>query len=87
MQPPVSVAALQTTRKETWPDKQGHFGRFGGCYVPETLFTCLQELAAAYAEAKNDPTFRRDLDHYLRTYAGRPTELYLAEQLTEYLGG
>lgn len=73
--------------KHALPDASGHFGVYGGRYVPETLFTCLEELEAAYAEAKEDPAFRRELDGYLREYAGRPTNLYFAEHLTEQLGG
>jgi tryptophan synthase beta chain len=73
--------------KECWPDAGGHFGPFGGCYVPETLYTCLQELGRAYAAAKADPSFRRELDEHLRAYAGRPTGLYFAEHLTRRLGG
>lgn len=73
--------------KETLPDASGHFGIFGGCYVPETLFTCLKDLEKAYADAQADPEFRRELNHYLKHYAGRPTELYYAEHLTHVLGG
>ncbi len=69
------------------PDLQGHFGPYGGMFVPETLMPALQELAAEYARARRDPKFRRELDHYLRDYAGRPTRLYFAERLTRELGG
>ena len=77
---------MQTT-KESWPDARGHFGVYGGCYVPETLYTCLQDVAEAYRVAKSDPAFQRELADYLRTYAGRPTELYFADHLTRRLGG
>ena len=69
------------------PDRSGHFGPFGGRYVPETLMTPLIELEEAYAKAKKNPVFRRRLDHLLTTYAGRPTPLTLAGRLTEHLGG
>ncbi|MGJ3244090.1 MAG: tryptophan synthase subunit beta [Opitutales bacterium] len=75
------------TAKETLPDVRGHFGPYGGMYVPETLMTPLFDLAEAYREAMADPDFRRALDHHLRVYAGRPTGLYFAERLTETLGG
>ncbi|MCC5805945.1 MAG: tryptophan synthase subunit beta [Opitutales bacterium] len=71
----------------TLPDVSGHFGPYGGRYVPETLMTTLLDLEAAYREAREDPEYRRELDWFLRHYAGRPTELYFAEQLTERLGG
>lgn len=69
------------------PDAQGHFGQYGGMYVPETLMTPLFELTEAYNEAKNDPKFREELAFMLKQYAGRPTELYFAERLTEHCGG
>jgi len=69
------------------PDASGHFGRYGGVYVPETLISALQQLESEYTKAKSDPTFRRDLEHYLSEFAGRPTPLYLARRLTETLGG
>ena len=69
------------------PDRYGHFGVFGGKYVPETLMAPLKELEEAYLSAKRDPVFRRELDSYLRSYAGRPTPLYFASRLTEELNG
>ena len=69
------------------PDKQGHFGPYGGMFVPETLMSALQELTAEYDRARKDSKFRRELDYYLREYAGRPTRLYFAERLTRELGG
>ena len=69
------------------PDSLGHFGPYGGRYVPETLMVALNELTAAYEEAMRDETFRAELDHLLRTYVGRPTALYFAENLTRRLGG
>jgi len=68
------------------PDEQGHFGVFGGRYVPETLMTPLLELEEAYREAKRDPVFRRELQYYLTQYVGRPTPLYFARRLSERLG-
>ena len=69
------------------PDKLGHFGPYGGMFVPETLMTALKELAAEYDRARKDPKFKRDLAYYLNEYAGRPTRLYFAERLTRELGG
>ena len=72
---------------ETLPDARGHFGPYGGMFVPETLMTALNELTAEYEKAKKDPSFRKELDFLLREYAGRPTPLYFAERLTRELGG
>ncbi len=72
---------------ETLPDARGHFGPYGGMFVPETLMTALEELAAEYTSAKQDLAFQAELDHLLRDFAGRPTPLYLAERLTNKLGG
>ncbi len=72
---------------EALPDKRGHFGSYGGMYVPETLMTPLFELTEAYHAARKDPTFQIELEHQLREFAGRPTNLYLAERLTEHCGG
>lgn len=72
---------------QSLPDARGHFGPYGGMYVPETLMTPLFELEQTYREARQDPQFQADLDHYLREFAGRPTGLYFAERLTERLGG
>jgi tryptophan synthase beta chain len=69
------------------PDAHGHFGRFGGMFVPETLMAALTELSDEYARAKNDPAFQAELDRLLHEYVGRPTPLYLAERWTEQLGG
>ncbi len=69
------------------PDGRGHFGDYGGMYVPETLMTALYELRDAYAEAKKDPLFVKELNQHLKEYAGRPTELYYARHLSEQLGG
>src|SRR6201994_4651055 len=69
------------------PTRPGRFGDYGGRYVPETLMAALEELEAAYEQAKQDPKFSAELDALLRDYAGRPTPLYLAARLTEKLGG
>ncbi len=69
------------------PDERGRFGDFGGMYVPETLMPALEELADAYAKAKNDPLFQAEYLTYLRDYVGRPSLLYNAERLTQHLGG
>ena len=69
------------------PDSRGHFGKFGGKYVIETLMPALQQLEQVYEEAKNDLQFKKDLDYYLKHYVGRPTSLYFAQRLTEHLGG
>jgi tryptophan synthase beta chain len=69
------------------PDAHGHFGQYGGRYVPETLMHPLQELEAEYFRAQKDPEFQRELSYYLREFCGRPTPLYLAERLTRELGG
>jgi len=69
------------------PDRRGHFGPYGGRYVAETLMPALTELERAYAEARRDPSFRKEFQVYLHQYAGRPTPLYFAERLTHKLGG
>jgi len=69
------------------PNASGHFGQFGGLYVPETLMTPLYELTKAYKAAKQDPEYNRVLDEYLREFAGRPTNLYFAERLSEHCKG
>ena len=69
------------------PDKQGHFGQFGGRYVPETLMPALLELDEAYRRYKKDREFRAEFEYYLRQYVGRPNPLYFAANLTEKLGG
>jgi tryptophan synthase beta chain len=69
------------------PDARGHFGLFGGKYVPETLMSPLDELEEAYRAARADPDFEAELRTYLRDYVGRPTPLYLARRLSEHLGG
>ena len=69
------------------PDAGGHFGPYGGRFVPETLMALLEDLEAAYQEARADAAFQVELDRYLRHFVGRPTPLYFAERLTDELGG
>ena len=69
------------------PDARGHFGPYGGRYVPEVLMNPIEELRHAYEEARQDPSFQAELDDLLHNYAGRPTPLYFAKRLTETLGG
>ena len=77
--PTPSAAAL--------PDATGHFGPYGGVYVPETLIAALTQLNDEYRRAKNDPAFQRELDYYLREFVGRPSRFYFARRLTEKFGG
>ena len=79
--------ASTTPDLSSLPDQHGHFSPYGGRFVPETLMTALLELEREYAAAKIDPVFRRELAHLLHDFVGRPTPLYLAERLTEKLGG
>lgn len=69
------------------PDERGYFGGFGGRFVPETLMAPLEELARAYEEARQDPTFWSELGALQAFYAGRPTPLYFAERLSRHVGG
>ena len=71
----------------TGPDERGHFGIFGGRFVAETLMPLILDLEKAYADAKADPAFQAEMNGYLKHYVGRPSPLYLAERLTEHLGG
>src|SRR5947209_217325 len=73
------------TRSE--PDEQGHWGKYGGRYVPETLVAPLEELTAEFARARQDAEFWRELDQWRRNYCGRPTPLFHAQRLTEHAGG
>jgi len=84
---PATQETPATTNRFALPDAGGHFGPYGGVFVPETLMTALAELGAAYTEAKNDPVFQAELRHHLREFAGRPSPLYFAERLTAHGGG
>ena len=75
------------TLSTTLPDAHGHFGQYGGMFVPETLMAPLRELAAEYETARGDAAFQEELRLLLRDFAGRPTPLLFAERLTEKLGG
>ena len=67
------------------PDRKGHFGDFGGKFVPETLMFVLDQLEREYRNAKKDRKFKEELNYYLKEYAGRPTSLYLAKNLSKFL--
>jgi tryptophan synthase, beta chain (EC 4.2.1.20) len=69
------------------PNERGYFGSFGGRFVPETLMYALEELEEEYQRVKEDPSFWQEFEYYLREFAGRPTPLYFAKNLTEYAGG
>jgi tryptophan synthase beta chain len=69
------------------PDEKGYFGRFGGRLIPEVLMDAVSELEKAYLSAKEDNDFNKELNFYLKEYAGRPSPLYLAKRLTEKMGG
>lgn len=83
------MSAPQVTEfaSPSMPDAEGHFGPYGGRYVPETLFHPLQQLEEEYFRAQQDPAFQKELDYYLKEFVGRPTPLYLAERLTRELSG
>ncbi|QXM25736.1 tryptophan synthase subunit beta [Elioraea tepida] len=85
MTKPLSSALPNSLR--TGPDERGHFGRFGGRYVAETLMPLILEVERAYTAAKADPSFQAELDRYLADYVGRPSPLWFAERLTQALGG
>jgi len=84
-----TVLARKTNhvKQVTQPDSLGHWGRYGGRFVPETLMAPLEELAAAFESARADESFREELDSLLRDYAGRPTPLFSVQRLTESAGG
>src|ERR1041385_383582 len=67
------------------PDKHGHFGQFGGRYVPETLMALLEQLEREFYRLKNDRAFKKEFLQYLSQYAGRPTKLYYAERFSKHL--
>jgi tryptophan synthase beta chain len=78
---------MTSPRPSALPDARGHFGPYGGRFVPETVMTALEELEGAYRRARRDRRFQRELAALLRDYAGRPTPLYFARRLTEQVGG
>lgn len=69
------------------PNTRGRFGEYGGRFVPETLIPALDDLTTAYTEAMNDPEFKKTFEFYLKTFVGRPSVLYFAENLTRHAGG
>jgi len=69
------------------PDEKGYFGSFGGRYVSETLMPLILEVEKEYNKIKNDNKFKQELDHYMKTYVGRPSPLFFAERITKDLGG
>ena len=84
--PQTATAALPNTFR-AGPDERGHFGAYGGRYVAETLMPLILAVEQAYDQARADPAFQAELDRYLAHYVGRPSPLYLAERLTDHLGG
>jgi tryptophan synthase beta chain len=84
---PVGTAPAAGGLLSQVPDSLGRFGAFGGRYVPETLSAALDQLQAAYDEARADPAFTAELDDLLSAFVGRPTPLLFAKRLTEYAGG
>jgi tryptophan synthase beta chain len=81
------MTVQQPNSFRTGPDERGHFGLYGGRFVAETLMPLILDLEKAYAEAKNDPLFQKQMDGYLKDYVGRPSPLYFAERLTEHCRG
>jgi tryptophan synthase beta chain len=81
------LQAMASSTVMSLPDARGHFGPYGGRFVPETLMHPLQELEAEYRRAWADPAFHAEFEYYLREFCGRPTPLYLAERLTRELRG
>ncbi len=78
------MTVQQPNSFRTGPDDNGHFGIYGGRFVAETLMPLILELEKAYAKAKADPEFQKEMDGYLEHYVGRPSPLYFAERLTEH---
>ena len=83
----LSLITMPSPLIEELPDEKGHFGTYGGMFVPETLMSALEELTKEYELAKSDPQFQTELDNMLREYVGRPTPLTFAERWTDILGG
>jgi len=79
------MTALNSYR--SGPDERGHFGKFGGRFVAETLMPLILDLEREYLAARKDPAFRAEMDYFLKDYVGRPSPLYFAEPLTRKLGG
>src|SRR5690606_17524015 len=83
---PMAATALPNSLR-AGPDADGHFGIFGGRYVAETLMPLVLSVEKAYAAAKVDPAFQREIEYYHTHYIGRPSPLYFAQRLTEHFGG
>ena len=81
------MSAPQPNSFRTGPDERGHFGIYGGRFVAETLMPLILDLEKAYAQAKADPKFQKEMDGHLANYVGRPSPLYFAERLTQHCGG
>jgi tryptophan synthase beta chain len=81
------ASSIEPKPMPEYPDQRGRFGPYGGMYIPEVLVPAVRELSQAYQEAKCDPLFKEELDILLKDYAGRPTPLYEAKQLSQHLGG
>lgn len=84
---PIAVDNVAAVDYANFPDAHGHFGIYGGIFAPETLMAPLEDLAAAYADAKDDAAFHAEMDRDFQDYVGRPSPLYLAERMTRELGG
>ena len=82
-----SLGLFAVRNEDSQPDEQGHWGRYGGRFVPETLVAPLDELTSSYLEAREDQHFQKELDSLLADYSGRPTPLFHARRLTEHAGG
>ena len=80
-------SAQNSAASQALPNEKGHFGLYGGRYVPETLMHPLQELEEEYRKAQEDVAFHNELQYYLREFCGRPTPLYYAERLSQAIGG
>jgi tryptophan synthase beta chain len=81
------MSKVESDKEYQQPDAAGHFGVYGGRFVPETLMHPIEALIAAYDAARRDPAFHRELEYLLKNYVGRPTPLMLAKRLTDHLGG
>ena len=81
------MSAVKANSLRSGPDERGRFGIFGGRFVAETLMPLVLDLQQAYEDAKNDPAFQAEIDFMQRDYVGRESPLYLAERITEHLGG
>src|SRR6267143_6766992 len=83
----LKIETMTPPATSSQPDPGGHFGPYGGRFVPEVLMAPLEELEQAYLEARHDPGFQNELKDLLANYAGRPTPLYFAKRLSQILGG